>query len=80
MLGTCKVENMMDSWAGRNSVKNGSDSSGRNASHCGTVGALIFLSFFYVDFCSKCFLLSLAMCIVSVLCLVVFSYRGIAFK
>ena len=42
VLDTCKVENVMNSWAARDSVENGSDSSGYDTSDCGAVGALIF--------------------------------------
>ena len=41
VLDTCKVENLMDSWAARDSVENGSDSSRYNTSDCGVVDALI---------------------------------------
>ena len=43
MLDTRKVENLMDSWAARDSVENGSESSGYDTSDCGAVGVLIFL-------------------------------------
>ena len=49
MLDTCKLENMMNSWAARDSVKNGSDSSGCDMSDCGAVGAMIFLRLLYLD-------------------------------
>ena len=53
MLDTCKVENVLDSWADRHSVENGSDSSGYDTSDCGAVGALIFPWLLYSDSCSK---------------------------
>ena len=60
VLDTCKVENVMNSWAAKDSVENGSDSSGYGTSDCGAVGALIFQRLFYLGSCSKwlfCFLL-----------------------
>ena len=42
VLDMCKVENVMDSWAVRDSVENRSDSSGYDRSDCGAVSALIF--------------------------------------
>ena len=42
VLDTCKVENVMDSWAARDSIENGSDSSGYDTSDCGAVGVPIF--------------------------------------
>ena len=59
MLDTCKVENVMDSWAARDSVENGSDSSGNDTSDSGAVGTLIILRLLYPDSCSKCFSLTL---------------------
>ena len=53
VLDTCKVENMMDSWAARGSFENGSNSFGCDTSDCGTVGAMIFLRLLYLDSCSK---------------------------
>ena len=75
-LDTCKVESMMDNWAAKDSVENGSDSSGYDTSDCGAVGAVIFLRLLYSGSCRKWFLLSLVACIVSVLCLVAFSDHG----
>ena len=66
MLDTCKVDNMMNSWAARDSVENGSDISGCNTSDCVAVGALIFPWLLYSDSCSKCFSLTLVACCVSV--------------
>ena len=80
VLDTCKVENVIDNWAARDSVENGSDSFGSDTSDCGAVGALIFLRLLYLDSCSEWFFLSLATCIVSVLCLVTFSGRGTVFR
>ena len=80
MLDTCKVENMMDSWAAMDSIENGSDSSRYDMPNCGAVGALIFLRLLYQGSCSKWFYLVLAACCVRVLCLVAFSDRGIAFR
>ena len=59
MLDTCPVENVMDSWAARDSVENGSDSSGYDTSDCDPVGALIFPWLLYSDSSSKWFFLSL---------------------
>ena len=53
LLDTCKVENVMDSWAAKDSVENRSDSSGCDTSDCGSVGALIFLRLLYSGSCSK---------------------------
>ena len=73
MLDTCKVENVMDSWLARDLVENGLDSSGYDTSNYGIVNALMFLRSLYADSCRKCFVLSLCMCCVRVLCLVAFS-------
>ena len=54
MLDTLEVENVMDSWAVRDSVENRSDSSGYDRSDCGAVGAFIFPWLLYSDSCSKC--------------------------
>ena len=73
MLDTCKVENVMNSWAARDPVQSGSDSSGNDTSGCGAVGALIFPGLLYADSCSKCFSLTLIACRVSVFHPVAFS-------
>ena len=73
VLDTCKVENVMNSWAARDSVENGSDSSGYDTSDCGTVGALISRWLLYSDSCSKYFSLTLVACRVSVFHSVAFS-------
>ena len=65
-MDTCQVENMMDSWAARDSVENGTDSSGNDTSDCGAVGTLIILRLLFSDSCSKCFSLALVACRVSV--------------
>ena len=53
VLETCKVENVMDSWADRDSVENGSDSYGYHTSDCGVIDALIFLRLLYSGSCSN---------------------------
>ena len=73
MLGTCQVENVMDYWSAKDSIKEGSDSSGNDMSDCGTVGALIFPRLFYAHSCSKCFSLMPVACCVFVFHPVVFS-------
>ena len=80
MLGTCKVENIVNSWTFRDSVENGSDSSGYDTSDCGAVDALIFLRLLYLASCSKWFFLVLAAYYVRAFCLVAFSDRGTAFR
>ena len=80
VLDACKVENVMYSWAARDSVENGSDSSRNDTSDCGAVGALIFPWWLYSSSCSKWFFLVLAVCCVHVLCLVAFSDRETAFR
>ena len=59
VLDTCTVENVMDSCAARDSVENGSDSSGNGTSDSGAVSTLIILRLLYPDSCSKWFFLVL---------------------
>ena len=73
VLDTCKVENVMESWASRDSVESGSDRSGNDTSDCGAVDALIFPWILYEDFCSKYFSLTLVASPVSVVHPVAFS-------
>ena len=70
MFTTCANE---PSWADRDSVENGSDSSGNDTSDCGTSGMLIILRLLYPDSCRKCFSLTLAAFRVSVFHPVAFS-------
>ena len=63
MIDTCKVENMMDSWAARDSAENGLDSSGYDTSDCDVVGAMIFPRLLYADSYGKCCSLALVVCV-----------------
>ena len=67
MIDTCNVENVMDSWEARDSVENGSDSSGCDTSDCVAVGVLIFLRLLYLDSCRKWFY-SDSCCLLCVVC------------
>ena len=73
VIDTCKVENVMGSWAARYSVENRSDSSGYGTSDCGAIGALIFPRLLYSYSSSKCFSLPLVAFHVSVFHPVAFS-------
>ena len=80
MLDTCKVENVMDSWAARDSVENGSDSSGYDTSDCCTVGDLISLRLLYAGSCNKWFFSCSCCVLFRVCCLVALFDRGTAFR
>ena len=66
VLDMYKMENVMDSWLARDSVRNGSDSSSYDTSNCGTVGAMVFLKLLYLDSCDKWFFLVLVACCVHI--------------
>ena len=79
VLDTCKLENVTDSWAARDSVESGSDSSGNDTSDCGAVSTLILLGLLYADACNKWSFSSPCCMVCLVFCLVAFFDRGTTF-
>ena len=79
VLDRYQEENAINYWSARDSIWEGSDSSGSDTSDFGAVGALIFPGLLYADSLSKCFSLTLVACRVSVFHPVAFSDSWTAF-